>query len=147
MDTVTLKKRRVKNRTETKIMLSSSLPRLTRTHTTRRLTEETPVTSCMLRLTCGLPLPRTRCQLWKSFVGAIEELTPGVTDHRRIPATSVERNAPFSSRQAACQKQIDDESLQGESRIHEEKSMSSIPPNNVSTDEVRVNERTRRTTF
>ena len=45
-----------------------------------------------------------------------------------------EKCAHFLSRQAACQKQVDDESLQGEGRIHEEKSMSSILPNNVSTD-------------
>ena len=31
------------------------------------------------------------------LMGAIEESTSGVTDHRRIHATSVERNAPISS--------------------------------------------------
>ena len=79
------------------------------------------------------------------LMGAAEELRSGVTDHRRIPATSVERNA--FSRQAACQKQVDDESLQGEGWIHEERWMSSIPLYSVSTFNVRVNERTRRTTF
>ena len=49
--------RRVKKRTGTRIMLSSSLPGLTRTHTTRRFTDETPVTGCTWRLTCGPPLP------------------------------------------------------------------------------------------
>ena len=55
-------KRRVKTRTGTKIMLSSSFPGLTRIHTNPRFTSERPVTGCTGRLTCGPPLPRTRCQ-------------------------------------------------------------------------------------
>ena len=58
-------KRRVSRRTGTKIMLSSSLSGLTRIHTTPRFTGERPVTGCTWRLTCGPPLPRTRCQLWQ----------------------------------------------------------------------------------
>ena len=53
----------------------------------------------------------------------------------------------FLSWQADCHKQVDDESLQGEGWFHEERSMSSIPPSSVSTDNVRVNGVTRRTTF
>ena len=55
----------MKKRTGARIMLSCSLPGLTRTHTTPRPTDETPVTGCMWRLTCGPPLPKTRCQLFR----------------------------------------------------------------------------------
>ena len=50
----------------TRITMSSSLPRPTRTHTTPWFTDDTPVTGCTWRLTCGPPLPRTQCQLWQS---------------------------------------------------------------------------------
>ena len=46
MDRVTLDERRVKTRTGTKIMLSSSSLGLTRIHTTPRFTGERPVTGC-----------------------------------------------------------------------------------------------------
>ena len=60
-DTVTMK-RRVKTRAGTRIMLSSSLLGLTRIHAPPRFTGERAVTGCTWRLTCGPPLPRTRCQ-------------------------------------------------------------------------------------
>ena len=50
----------------TRITMSSSLPRPTRTHTAPWFIDETPVTGCTWRLTCGPPLPRTQCQLWQS---------------------------------------------------------------------------------
>ena len=53
-------KRRVKTRTGTKIMLSSSLPGLTIIHISTMFTGEKPVTGCTWRLTCGPSLPRTR---------------------------------------------------------------------------------------
>ena len=54
------------------------------------------------------------------LMGTTEESTSGVTDHRRIHATS--RGEQYSDLffwQAECQKQVEDESLQGEGWIHE----------------------------
>ena len=54
------------------------------------------------------------------LMGTTEELTSGVTDHRRIHATiRGERYSDFLFGQADCQMQVEDESLQGEGSIHE----------------------------
>ena len=54
------------------------------------------------------------------LMGAAEESTSGMTEHRRIPATSRgEQYNDFLSWQNDCQKQVDDESLQGKGWIRE----------------------------
>ena len=78
-----------------------------------------------------------------NLMGSIEESTSGVTDHKRTYATSHgEQYSHFLPWQSDCQKQVDHESLQGESCVHEERSMSSNNPNSVSTYNVRLNGRT-----
>ena len=139
-------KRRVKKRTGTRIMPSSSLPELTRTHTIRRFTDETPVIECTWRFTCGPPLPRTRCRLWQSsWRQKSRRLVPPITDVFTQQVADRSTLISYLGKLIARSKSMTRDLKEG--WIHEEISMSSISQNSVSTDIVRVNGVTWRTTF
>ena len=80
------------------------------------------------------------------LMGATEGPTSGVTDHRRIHATSRGKQCShFPSWQAECRIQVNDESLQLKGWLHGVDGFD--PQNRVSTVNVQVCEATRRTIF
>ena len=79
-------------------------------------------------------------------MGATEEPTSGVTEHRRIHATSRgEQCSHFLSREAECRMQVNDESLQAEGWLRGVDGLD--PQKRATTDNVRVREATRRSIF
>ena len=139
--------RRVKKRRVTRIMLSSSLPGLTRTHTTPRVYRRNTRDRLHVEIDVRTTTAEDTMSGMAKLMGTTEESTSGVTDHRRIHPTSVERNAPISSLSKPIARSKSTTRAFKEKAGYMKRGLCARSRNSVSKDNVRVNERTRRTTF